>query len=132
MSAFGKDAAPPLNHRDTCAIADQNGCMDDHYEHCEGISYKCWDDTAYKPRRKRNPRAAKTPFSGSIPGSGGKRRRPEDKPLSMTGEEYAARLWRQTDISLRKHPERWQLKNVKDASHYQLTPLGERRRVGRV
>ena len=86
------------------------GHMDDHYERCEGISCRCMD-TAYKSRRKRT--------------------RPGDKPLSMSGEEYEAKLWRETDISLREHPERQTPQRVSETKHHQMSPLGERMRAGR-
>jgi hypothetical protein len=38
------------------------------------------------------------------------RRPPKPVPGALTAEEFERRLWRETDISLRDHPERWQFK----------------------
>jgi hypothetical protein len=51
------------------------------------------------------------------------------KSLSMSGEEYKAKLEKETEISLRDHPERWRLQTVAGTKHYQLAPYEERRRA---
>ena len=126
----GKDPAPPFNHRDACPLLDQNGPMDDH--DCQGASCKCMDDTVYAPPRRRTPRPAKTPFSGTIPGTNGAgRKRDFSKDYrSDTAEQFQARLWRETEISLRDHPERWTLRTVNGTKHHQMAPLEERRHAG--
>jgi hypothetical protein len=64
------------------------------------------DDAVY-PKPKRQWRAAATPFSGPIPdtaGTSGKTTQPRrlgDKPLSVSAQEYADRLWRETDATIR-------------------------------
>jgi hypothetical protein len=40
----------------------------------------------------------------------------------MSGEEYKAKLEKETEISLRDHPERWRLQTVAGTKHYQLAP----------
>lgn len=94
------------------------------------------DDTAYKPPRRRNYRAANTPWGGTILGTKGERgigtrSHLGDVPLTPEGEAFRAKLERETTISLREHPERWQVKRVTDTKQYQLTPYGERLRAGR-
>jgi hypothetical protein len=65
-------------------------------------------------------------FSGSIAGTNGEPgpksqpRHPGDKPLSVSGEEYLAILWRETDASIRldlaRHGEirRWSWKTLQE------------------
>jgi len=91
------------------------------------------DDTVYKPPR-RNYRAARTPWGGTILGTKGEqgigtRSHPGDVPLSPEGQAYKARLWRETEISLRDHPERWTLRTVTGTKHHQMAPLEGRRRT---
>jgi hypothetical protein len=96
-------------------------------------------DTSYKRPRKRSYRAASTPFGATIPGSKGvriegardtsPRRHPGDMPLSPKGRAYKDKLAKETEISLRDHPERWRLKTVNDTKHYQSAPYEERRRA---
>jgi hypothetical protein len=66
-------------------------------------------------------------FSGSIAGTNGEPgpksqpRHPGDKPLSVSGEEYLAILWRETDASIRldlaKYGEirRWSWRTLQEA-----------------
>jgi hypothetical protein len=118
----------PFNHRDTWPISHQNGCMDDH--DCQGASCKCMDDPIYAPPRK-SKRPAKTPFSGTIPGTNGAgRNRDFSKDyFSDHAEQFKARLERETEISLRDHPERWRWQRVTDTKHHQLTTGGERQQL---
>jgi hypothetical protein len=76
-------------------------------------------------------------FSGSIAGTNGKPgpqsqpRHPGDKPLSVSGEEYLALLWRETDASIRldlaKYGEirRWSWKHMPETKRHRGSWIGE-------
>lgn len=88
----------------------------------EGASCSCNDPYAKPKREQWRPEV--TPFSGPITGTKGvksTRTKPHhlgDKPLSVSAQEYADRLWRETDASLRldlaKHGaiQRWSWKSL--------------------
>jgi hypothetical protein len=76
------------------------------HERCAGASCSCNDPYA-KPKQ-RQFRAEVTPFSGPIAGTKGVsstrtegKRHSGDRPLSPAGEEFLAKLWRETESSLR-------------------------------
>jgi hypothetical protein len=93
------------------------------HERCAGASCNCMD--SYPKPKRRQYRAEATPFSGPIAGTKGQAgtrtagKHPGDKPLSISAQEYAEQLWRETDRSIRldvaKHGEvkRWDWKSLR-------------------
>jgi hypothetical protein len=76
------------------------------HERCEGVSCSCNDPYPRPKPKPRQYRPEVTPFSGPIAGTAGVKAtrtqpRPEDQPLSVSGQEYQAMLDRETDASIR-------------------------------